>query len=286
MKSLFISALVAMTIMPNTIKASENDNEIALGENLETAETNDNETIATSEDDDDTSFSLLNGKYKLSFTIGSSTKSNNARRHYHNNIPTLYFGYTTLAPTGTIGTSDALSQKSTSYEWGMYPFSWDASFNKRGTFGMSLNLGFSRSSYRFRDGNAILKDAEGNLNFAKFTDSDDVQKSWLRFWSIKMPIMFGFRPEGTKLNISAGPELEWRLGALSRVKYDNRKHTVVDDPNINALGVNLLVSLSYRDFCVLGRLGLTDLMNIKSSSVQQGQDFKVAPVMIGIGFGL
>lgn len=282
MKKIFLSALVAMTIMPNSIKASENentsDNAIVSNEVLSTEET---ESIEATTTNDDNSFTVFNGKYKLSFSVSDKSK-----KHFHGNLPTLYFGYTTLPSTGSVGTSEALSVKGTSYEWGMYIFDWDASFNNRGTFGISADLGFSRTSFRFRDGNAILKDNNGNLYFDKFPGSADVQKSWLRYWSIKMPIMFGWHPEGTKFQISAGPEFEWRLGALSRVKYDDRKHTVVDDPNISALGVNLLVSASFHDFCILGRLGLTDLMTLKSSSLKGGSNFDVAPVMIGIGFGL
>ena len=78
-----------------------------------------------------------------------------------------------------------------------------------------------------------------------------------------MPLMVGYQSRNAKFSLSAGAELEWRLGALSRVKYNGSKHTVVNDPDIEALGVNLLFCAGFKEFCVIGRLGVTDLMKLK-----------------------
>ena len=282
MKKLFFATLVAMSMHSSAMNASEIEND------MEPA--NDGDKIEVNDEGNLKRMSLFHGKYELTFTTNRKSSDDSSckgwSKHYTNNLPAIYFGFSQLNPTGTLNTTEALSQKSTSYEWGMYLFSWNGDFTNDHKFGCSLNLGFSRTSIRFRDNNALLKNENGELFFDNYNPEVELDKSWLRYWSIRMPLMVGYQSRNAKFSLSAGAELEWRLGALSRVKYNGSKHTVVNDPDIEALGVNLLFCAGFKDFCVIGRLGVTDLMKLKYSSRTHGQDFGLAPFMIGVGFGL
>lgn len=283
MKKIFFATLVAMSMQSSVMNASEIESE------LEPANS-DGDKVELNDEGNIKKMSLFHGKYELSFTTNHNKNTDSpykvCTKHYTNNLPAIYFGFSQLTPTGTFNKAEALTQKNSSYEWGMYLFSWNGDFTKDHKFGCSLNLGFSRTSIRFRDSNAILKDENGELFFDNYNPGTELDKSWLRYWSIRMPLMIGYQSRNEKFSLSAGAELEWRLGALSRVKYNGSKHTVVNDPDIEALGVNVLVCAGFHDFCIIGRLGVTDLMKLKYTNQTPGHNFNVAPFMIGVGFGL
>ncbi|MCR5313539.1 MAG: hypothetical protein K6E54_07870 [Bacteroidaceae bacterium] len=218
----------------------------------------------------------------FTFKIGIKNKKEyQAKRIYDNNLPSIYFTHAQLNSRG-FAKSDALKQAGSSYEWGMYLCAHDINLSKNGNTGMSVGLGFSRTSFRFKNDNVLMEDEMGDLIFSKLPTNPNINKSWLRYWSIRMPVTIGYRSKN--IAISAGPELEWRIMCRSRAKYEGSKHTIISEPDINPLAVNAIVNVSIGDICILGRVGLTDLLKIKSSTVKQGSNFSVTPFSVGIGF--
>ena len=277
MKNLLFVALMAMSLIPASSMANEN-------EELNNTSNDDTKIDFEAKYEDDNTQSLTVGHFKLFFNTGFHKKNKSKhKRDYYDNLPGIYVGYAQLNGRG-LGKSDALSQASSSYEWGMYIGSTDFNLNDEGTFGASIGLGFSRSSYRFTLNNVLNEDANGNLVFDKLDDHPEVKKSWLRYWSLRAPVTFGYRYH--RFGISAGAELEWRTFARTRAKYNGSKHTILEEPAINPLAINGILSVNVGEVCVFGRLGITDLMTIKKTTIREGNNFHVTPFMVGVGIGL
>ena len=185
--------------------------------------------------------------------------------------------------------SSVFSQKPKSFEWGMYLFDQELCYNKSRTLGLVTALGIS-NTYNFFNNKTVLATDNGTPYIYNFNDGGEivpegmsdrtyVDKSFLRYWSLRLPVslQIQWRLSYKVMAFSVGPELEWRFGMKSITRYDGEKHVVADDLNYKPLGVNVLTTLKFQDFVIFGRFGLTQMF---------GADIKAVPFNVGFGFAL
>lgn len=203
--------------------------------------------------------------------------------------PDIYYSYTHLYDDSFMFESSVLSQRPNSFEWGLYLFDEDICYNKSRTLGLVTALGIS-NTYNFFNNKTVFATDNGTPYIYNFNDEGEivpegmsdrtyVDKSFLRYWSLRLPVslQIQWRLSYKVMALSVGPELEWRFGMKSITKYDGGKHVVADDINYNPLGVNVLTTLKFQDFVIFGRFGLTQMF---------GADIKAVPFNVGFGLSL
>jgi len=206
-------------------------------------------------------------------------------KHHHleQTLPILYFNYLNIADGAFGAKSNLIPQRPVSIEWGMYCPVTIFSTGKKTIFGMATGLGFSNSYNHFDTRFVMKNDVFGDANIFtldEYTDGRfvDASKSYLRYWSFRLPLTMqlqwkvGKRP----LSVSAGAEVEWRFGMRSFAKYDGAKRLIDDKLNYKPFGCNALFQVGYGGVILFTRFGLTDMF---------GSDaFKANQFTAGIGF--
>lgn len=210
-------------------------------------------------------------------------------KYFEAAYPSIYYSYSQMYDDSFMFESSAFSQRPNSFEWGMYLFSEDLCYNKSRTLGLVTALGIS-NTYNFLNNKTVLATNDGVPYIYNFNDGGEnvpegmcdrtyVDKSFLRYWSLRLPVslQIQWRLSYKVMALSVGPELEWRFGMRSIARYDGEKHVVADDINYNPLGVNVLTTLKFHDFVLFGRFGLTQMF---------GSDLKSVPFNAGFGISL
>lgn len=198
-------------------------------------------------------------------------------------LPILYFNYLNMADGAFGAKSNLIPQRPVSIEWGMYCPVTIFKTGKKTVFGMATGLGFSNSYNHFDTRYVMKNDASGDANIftlSQHTDGKfvDASKSYLRYWSFRLPLTMqlqwkvGKRP----LSVSAGAEVEWRFGMRSFSKYDGAKRLVEDKLNYKPFGCNALFQVGYAGVILFTRFGLTDMFGSHA--------FKANQFTAGIGF--
>ena len=214
--------------------------------------------------------------------------------------PTIYYSYSALRHPIKKVSWGVPSQKANSFEWGAYIVQLDICHNKRKSFGMTTGLGISNTYNHFNDcilgTSSKLSDRELTYFYEIITYDlplpdgveshtiaildGQIEDSYLRYWSLRLPIsaQFQWRIGHNKMAFSFGPEFEWRFAMKSFMEYDGNKYLVSDNLAYNPFGVNALAAISFEDFVIFGRAGLTYFFNQRYSGEQE------VPVNLGIGF--
>lgn len=220
-------------------------------------------------------------------------------RYFEPIYPTIYYAYSAMFDTDDFMMQP---QRANSFEWGSYFSQVKIYSNKKNTFGLTAAIGVS-NTYNFSDyilgthknptgsGSStyfyygdegqVIPDGMENILVDVTSDYKKLEKSYLRYWSLRIPIsaQFKWRVGYKKMAFSLGPELEWRFAARSKVKFEDiEKRTVSDNLAYNPLGVNVLAVFAFEDFVIFGRAGLTQMFN------QQKSHITVVPCNLGIGF--
>lgn len=210
-------------------------------------------------------------------------------KYFESAFPGIYYSYSQLYDDSFMFESSAFLQRPNSFEWGLYLFDEEICYNKSRTLGLVTALGIS-NTYNFFNNKTVLATDNGTPYIYNFNDGGEivpegmsdrtyVDKSYLRYWSLRLPVsmQIQWRLSYKVMALSVGPELEWRFGVRSKAKYDGEKHVVADDINYNPLGVNVLTTLKFQDFILFGRFGLTQMF---------GSDIKAVPFNVGFGLTL
>ena len=210
-------------------------------------------------------------------------------KYFESAFPGIYYSYSQMYDDSFMFESSVFSQRPNSFEWGMYLFDEEICYNKSRTLGLVTALGIS-NTYNFFNNKTVLATDNGTPYIYNFNDGGEivpegmsertyVDKSYLRYWSLRLPVslQMQWRLSYKVMSLSVGPELEWRFGMKSKAKYDGEKHVVADDINYNPLGVNVLTTLKFQDFILFGRFGLTKMF---------GSDIKAVPFNVGFGLTL
>lgn len=201
-------------------------------------------------------------------------------------LPSLYFSHLqmTEGPFGPMAPN--MHQRPSSFEWGLY-FPTTIFCTKGGHFGMATGLGIS-NSYNYFSHDWVLAMVDGNSTFVPLSEysleegpvNNYAHRSFLRYWSLRLPLTMQLQFKVNKwdyLSFSAGAELEWRFGMRSFARYGGAKHTISNDLDYNAIGVNALFQVGFNDIIVFGRMGLTEFFNSKNLN-------DMYQMSIGIGF--
>ena len=203
--------------------------------------------------------------------------------------PNIYYSFSQMYDDSFMFESSAFSQRPNSFEWGMYLFDQELCYNKSRTLGLVTALGIS-NTYNFFNNKTVFATDNGTPYIYNFNNGGEivpegmsnrtyVDKSYLRYWSLRLPVslQIQWRLSYKVMALSVGPELEWRFGMRSKVKYDGEKHVVANDINYNPLGVNILTTLKFQDFILFGRFGLTKMF---------GSTLNAVPFNVGFGLTL
>ena len=74
-----------------------------------------------------------------------------------------------------------------SVEWGFNVYNSELVLDKKNHWGFTWALGFAYTRYVF-DENAALEKVDGNVLWTPAPDGVDYTKSWLRYWSFRIPL--------------------------------------------------------------------------------------------------
>lgn len=199
-------------------------------------------------------------------TVKKSSRKH--RRHLEQQLPILYFNYMNIS-NGDFGSSSPyIEQRPVSFEWGMYKPMTIFSTGNRTVFGMATGFGFSNSYNQFDTKYVMAKNENGDMAMRTLAEHtagqfDDASKSYLRYWSFRLPLtmQLQWKVGGEPLTVSAGAEVEWRVGMRSFAKYDGAKRTICDKVNYNPFGCNAIVQVGYAGVIIFSRMGLTDMFD-------------------------
>lgn len=203
-------------------------------------------------------------------------KSYRHHRRLAQPLPLLYFSYMNIGDGAFGEKSSAIPQRPVSFEWGMYCPVTIFSTGKTTVFGMASGLGFSNSYNHFDTRYVMKNDVNGDVNIftlEDYTDGKfvDAKKSYLRYWSFRLPLTMqlqwkvGRRP----LTVSAGAEVEWRMGMRSFSKYDGEKHLIDRKLSYKPFGCNALFQVGYAGVILFTRFGLTDMFGSDAFNANQ-----------------
>ena len=182
--------------------------------------------------------------------------------HFDANYPFFYFAFGRGGSGAMSYTSRYPEKSGKSIDWGFNIFNSEMQLDRQGHWGLTWAIGFAYSRHTF-DTNAALEKMEDNVVWTPAPEDVDYQKSWLRYWSFRVPLSIEWQKniKGSPLYFSAGPEVEIRFAMKSKVKFDGHEHTLCSNPNTNVLGANLMVQAGYGCLSFIGRFGLTPLMD-------------------------
>ncbi|MBP9995450.1 MAG: hypothetical protein KBT67_11055 [bacterium] len=198
----------------------------------------------------------------------SAKKSTRNHPRLRQKLPILYFNYMNIS-NGDFGSSSPyIEQRPVSFEWGMYKPMTIFSVGNRTVFGMATGFGFSNSYNQFDTKYVMAKNENGDMAMRTLAEHtagqfDDASKSYLRYWSFRLPLtmQLQWKVGGEPLTVSAGAEVEWRVGMRSFAKYDGAKRTICDKVNYNPFGCNAIVQVGYAGVIIFSRMGLTDMFD-------------------------
>ena len=206
-------------------------------------------------------------------------------------LPDLYYAYLDLY-SGAFGPDARVPLRTSSFEWGTYN-QHTIFTEKSGHFGMNYGLGISNSYNYFSHDMVLRKDNDGKAYFQLLDDYSQedgngprnayAHRSFLRYWSLRLPIMLQVQGEinGTPIALAAGVEGEWRFGVRSFARYGGAKHTITNSLVYSPIGVNALFALSAGDLILFSRFGLTDFFNVKDTNGDYKDMYQMS---IGVGF--
>lgn len=199
-------------------------------------------------------------------TVKKSSRKH--RRHLEQQLPILYFNYMNISNGDIAVASPYIKQRPVSFEWGMYKPMTIFSTGNRTVFGMATGFGFSNSYNQFDTKYVMAKNENGDMEMKTLADHtegrfDDARKSYLRYWSFRLPLtmQLQWKVGGEPLTVSAGAEVEWRVGMRSFAKYDGAKRTICSSVNYNPFGCNAIVQVGYAGVILFSRMGLTDMFD-------------------------
>ncbi len=210
----------------------------------------------------------------------------------HQTLPDWYYGILNLN-SSAFGPEAHVPLRSSSFEWGTYN-QHTVFATRNNVFGMTWGFGIS-NSYNFFSHDVVLR--KDNENKAYFQLLDDysqeegngprnayAHRSFLRYWSLRLPVMFQLQWEVNNDNylaFAAGVEAELRFGVRSFARYGGSKHHVIDNFNYEPVGLNAIFSLAADNAIIFCRMGLTDFFNVKDT---KGDYSDMYQMTIGFGF--
>lgn len=212
-------------------------------------------------------------------TWGNSWSHDDQRMNVHMPLwaiqcPTLMDGAFSMSSAETLHPNSSLS-----YSWQLGFLNLTLPFNKRETIGMGVGftVGYTRHGF---DNGYTLSNVEGKTVVSPITTEASVKKSYLSYWSMRLPVLVEYQPiiNGRRSNffVGAGLELEYRLSEHARYKLNDGNTTTCSDININPLGVNLNAQVGYSGLMAYISVGLTPLLKTSVAPKAHTFNFGIA----------
>ncbi|MDR0893941.1 MAG: hypothetical protein LBN06_01370 [Prevotellaceae bacterium] len=223
----------------------------------------------------------LNGRsIERTTTVSIPLVTKSRKYRFDPHYPAVFLGFTKLAG-GVLRYSaagDIPQIAGKSKEWGINFCNGGIAISSDNHWGITSAIGIARTEYKL-DNNYGFERVDGITVCQPAAEGRVYQKSWLRYWSWRIPVSIEWQTKfgSERVFITAGPEFEWRMGITSRAKYDNKKHTLTGNPNVNPIGLNLLMQAGYGCLGFHARLALTPLFE-----KEKGPDAYSASVGVGL----
>ena len=123
----------------------------------------------------------------------------------------------------------------------------------------------------------MLATSDGKTSFANRPDDENVEKSYLMYDFVRLPVMLEWQKRlGLNAFVAVGPSLELRWHERSRYVVNGDKRTSASDINLNPVGLSLDLRAGYGAIVVYTRTALTPLLKTSNAP-------KCYPVSIGMG---
>lgn len=193
-----------------------------------------------------------------------------------NNYPWLYFGYNLLGSSAmSLSSGDNLpTRDAKSWEWGITLTSVGFRVHQNLALTSSLSVG---QVFNHLKGNTVLATSDGKTSFATRPDDENVEKSYLMYDFVRLPVMLEWQKRlGLNAFVAVGPSLELRWHERSRYVVNGDKRTSASDINLNPVGLSLDLRAGYGAIVVYTRTALTPLLKTANAP-------KCYPVSIGMG---
>lgn len=194
-------------------------------------------------------------------------------------FPNFYLGVNLLCDENSFNTTAALPQREgKGMEFGSYFAEGECPINFQKTLGFTIACGISRSRYWISDGQYLdWQSIGGRRVIALMPNGNDVRQGYLRYWSLRVPVCIEFQSQHRNgMFLSIGPELEYRFGEVSKVKYESgSKDKLTKDLNLNPIGLNLMAQAGIDDIGLIFRYSFSELFS-ESSPVE------TYPMMLGL----
>lgn len=193
-----------------------------------------------------------------------------------NNYPWLYFGYNLLGSSAmSLSSGDNLpTRDAKSWEWGITLTSVGFRVHQNLALISSLSVG---QVFNHLKGNTVLATSDGKTSFATRPDDENVEKSYLMYDFVRLPVMLEWQKRlGLNAFVAVGPSLELRWHERSRYVVNGDKCTSASDINLNPVGLSLDLRAGYGAIVVYTRTALTPLLKTANAP-------KCYPVSIGMG---
>lgn len=260
-----------------------------------------NKQIVVAEEDGTTTLTLLNKEGKemkkmsettyvddqevsqiyVSSPFLRSSWERSSRRKFESHVASFYFGPRYMVSNAfSFSANDNLHAKnSASYEIGFGAFNVGIPFNRQNNIGLAVGLqaGYTRLSF---DTEHALFSQDGVPTIRPITNKDRIRKSYMSYWSMRVPVMIEYQPKFGRRDafFGAGFSFELRNSEHSRYKTEKETITPARDIDINTVGVNFEAYVGCDNLMLRFTTGITPLFKDNF-----GPD-KVFTTSFGIGF--
>lgn len=199
-------------------------------------------------------------------------KKNRYNKIFTPHFPDFYYGANLLCAGNEVEMRDTKSS-----EWGFSPFQMGLSLSRYNSLGLvsAMQFGFVHNHF---DTHYYI-DKVNNKTCMQPLNEKDVTTSFLKYYYIKIPMMFEYQKSkgGRKIFAGVGASLEYRYKERSKYRIDSHKHTLSKDIGINVLGINAEAYVGYSNINLYIHYATTPLFKNGISSM---------PLGVGIGVNL
>lgn len=200
--------------------------------------------------------------------------SYNVNKTYHHygsgHAPEFYMGINLLCDNQSLALTSGMPQKAgKGFEFGFSLGQWGYYLTKNINLNTSVYL--SRSRYWIGNGQYLnyTTDATGVTALRLTSDpvgGKEVKQGYIRYWSLRIPLCLEICSSSKKGPfVAVGPELEYRFGDVSKVKYvGGGKEKLVKGIDVNPLALNAVARVGINDFGIQARYSFTSLFSQNS----------------------
>jgi hypothetical protein len=206
------------------------------------------------------------------------TRNNSGNKRFYASYPAFFIGYSGLGKScfGSLVNQVPCVRGSKSWEWGVTLSTFSVPLTQDELqWGLTAAVQIKNVYNHFSGNHILTTDKKGNT-FLR-VNGEDIKKSYISYWALKIPVMIGWCMYPEQLYCSLGLSLEMRDFEHSRYKIGNHTYTETKNINLNPVGINIEAYFGYHNFMIYSSVALTPLLNTKCAP-------KYYPITTGIAF--